>query len=171
MSAEPSNVERRILDQLAAMSVEYEVVPCDPALADTASFCRHYGYPLQSSANTIVVAERKEPGKACACVVLAHTRLDVNRKVCEVLGVRRASFAGPEQTIELTGMMIGGVTPFALPFSLPILVDALVLEQPWVIIGGGSRSMKLRVAPSALLALPTARSIDGLAMVAGAMES
>jgi hypothetical protein len=26
--------------------VPYELVPCDPALADTAAFCAAYGYPL-----------------------------------------------------------------------------------------------------------------------------
>ena len=68
-----------------------------------------------SRANTIVVAARKEPGVACACVVLATCRLDVNHAVCDLLGVRKASFASAEQTRELTGMMIGGVTPFGLP--------------------------------------------------------
>ncbi len=96
-------------------------------------------------------SRREQSGVACACVVLATTRLDVNHKVCELLGVRRASFAGADEASELTGMMIGGVTPFALPDHLPVYVDARVTQQPWVIIGGGNRSMKLRVRPDALL--------------------
>ncbi len=155
--------ESSVLQRLAATGVDYEVIPCDPELADTAVFCEHYGYPLGSSANTIVVAARKQSGVACACVVLATTRLDVNHKVCELLGVRRASFAGADETSELTGMMIGGVTPFALPDHLPVYVDARVTQQPWVIIGGGNRSMKLRVRPDALLRIPNVRVVGGLA--------
>ena len=157
-------LERRILERLDASGVEYEAIACDPELADTAAFCSHYGYPLERSANTIVVAARKEPGVACACVVLANTRLDVNHAVCAVLGVRKASFAGPDQTTALTGMMIGGVTPFELPASLPLFIDSRVLREPWVIVGGGSRSLKLRVPPTALTDLPGARPVDGLAL-------
>ena len=150
--------------RLSAIGVDYEEIPCDPELADTAAFCAHYGYALDESANTIVVAARKEPGVACACVMLATTRLDVNRRVCGLLGVRRASFAAAEQTRELTGMMIGGVTPVALPEGLPLFIDSRVLQRESVIVGGGSRSMKLRLSPAVLVALPNARVVDALAL-------
>src|SRR5437660_12841216 len=104
-------IEGRVRSLLNALGVDHTAVPCDPDLADTAAFCAHYGYPLESSANTIVLAARREPGVACACVVLATSKLDVNDKVCELLGVRKASFASEEHTREVTGMMIGGVTP------------------------------------------------------------
>lgn len=158
-------IEARVRERLDALDAAYEVIACDPELADTAAFCAHYGYPLESSANTIVVAARREPGVACACVVLATGKLDVNHKVCELLGVRKASFATAEQTRDLTGMMIGGVTPFGLPDGLPLFIDAHVMERESVIIGGGSRSMKLQVAPRALALLPSARTIDGLALM------
>ncbi len=67
----------------------------------------------------------------------------------------------------LTGMEIGGVTPFGLPDDLPVLVDARVMEPDWVILGGGNRSSKLRLAPGALRALPSLRVIEGLALVQG----
>jgi prolyl-tRNA editing enzyme YbaK/EbsC (Cys-tRNA(Pro) deacylase) len=157
-------IERHILDRLSTAGAEYEVIACNPELADTAAFCEHYGYPLERSANTIVVAARKDPNAACACVVLATTRLDVNHKVCELLGVKRASFAGADQTRKLTGMMIGGVTPFALPESLTLFVDARVTEQSWVIVGGGSRSMKLRVSPDVLVRVAGGRVVEGLTL-------
>jgi prolyl-tRNA editing enzyme YbaK/EbsC (Cys-tRNA(Pro) deacylase) len=61
-------------------------------------------------------------------------------------------------------MEIGGVTPFGLPDSLPVLVDARVMEPDWIILGGGNRSSKLRIAPDALGALPSVRVVDGLAI-------
>ncbi len=141
---------RSVLDGL---SVNAEIVDCDPELADTAAFCAHYGYPLDQSANTIVVASKRPGGVHAACVVLANTRLDVNKKVCSLLEVRKASFASAEDTADLTGMMIGGVTPFALPPQLPLYVDAAVMGRPWIILGGGSRSVKIKVDPAALLEL------------------
>ena len=141
----------------------HELIDCDPDLADTAAFCAHYGYPLEQSANTIMVASRKPEGHHAACVVLATHRLDVNKRVRGLLGVRKVSFAPPELTAEITGMMIGGVTPFALPPNLALWIDAAVMECPWVIVGGGSRSLKVKLAPEHLAALPNATVIDGLA--------
>ena len=43
-----------------------------------------------------------------------------------------------------------------LPPELPIWVDAHVMTRPEIVLGGGSRSMKVRVAPDALLGLPSA---------------
>jgi prolyl-tRNA editing enzyme YbaK/EbsC (Cys-tRNA(Pro) deacylase) len=156
-------IESRVRDRLEALAVEHETLACDPDFADTAAFCARYGVPPEQSANTIVVAARKEPGVACACVVLATCRLDVNHAVCDLLEVRKASFASAEQTRELTGMMIGGVTPFGLPEHLPLYIDARVMDQDSIVIGGGSRSMKIRLAPAGLLRLPGARVVEGLA--------
>ncbi len=51
-----------VRDALAWLGVDHEVVPCDPALADTAAFCAAYGFDPEDSANCIVVASRRPPG-------------------------------------------------------------------------------------------------------------
>lgn len=150
-------------DALDALDVAYEVMECDPNLADTAAFVEAYGVPLDRSANTIVVASKGADPIHAACIVLATTSLDVNRVVRREMGVRKASFAGADAVRDLTGMEIGGVTPFGLPDGLPVLVDARVMEPDWVILGGGNRSSKLRLAPDALRALPSVRVIEALA--------
>lgn len=160
------DIESRVREVLDHTGLSYEVIDCDPELADTAAFCAHYGYPLEQSANTIVVASRKPEGRYAACVVLATDRLDVNKRVRSLLGVRKLSFAAPELTAEVTGMLIGGVTPFALPDDLPIWVDAAVMDWDWVILGGGSRSMKVKADPRVLESLPGAEVVEGLAMAA-----
>src|ERR687888_637013 len=111
----------------------------DPALADTAAFCAHYKIPLEQSANTIIVASKKEPKQYCACLVLATTRLDVNHAVKKLMNVSRVSFASGDETVALTGMLIGGVTIFALPADLPIYVDDRIMALEWIIVGGGGR--------------------------------
>lgn len=149
---------------LGASGVAFEVMACDPDLADTAAFVQAYGVPLERSANTIVVASKGAEPRYVACVLLATTSLDVNTVVRREMGVRKASFAGPDPVRALTGMEIGGVTPFGLPADLPVLVDARVMEPDWVILGGGNRSSKLRLAPEALRTIPTVRVIGGLAV-------
>ncbi len=151
--ATPADIEARVRAAAAAFDPEHEIVDCDPALADTAEFCAHYGYPLDKSANTILVASRRPPGHNAACVVLATTRLDVNSRVRGLLGVRKVSFAPADLTMELTGMAVGGVTPFALPGGLPLYVDQRIMDLDWVILGGGSRSIKVKISPEALVEL------------------
>ena len=148
---------KRLVEALTPLGVEFELFACDPALADTAQFCAAYGFALEDSANTIVVVGKAQPRRYAACVVLAPHRLDVNRAVKARLGTRKASFAGADETRELTGMAIGGVTPFGLPSDLPVWVDGAVMTRPRVVLGGGSRSWKVIAPPSILLALPGAR--------------
>jgi prolyl-tRNA editing enzyme YbaK/EbsC (Cys-tRNA(Pro) deacylase) len=148
MSATP---EERVIQALDNLGLSYEPFTIDAQFADTAAFCEKYGYAPERTANTIIVASRKDPKQYCACTVLSHTRLDVNKKVTRLLGVSKASFANAEEMHALTGMQIGGVTPFSLPEGLPFFVDSRVMEPDWVIIGGGGRSLKIRISPQAFL--------------------
>ena len=149
---------------LDASRVEYEIFPCDPDLADTAVFCERYGYPLSVSANTILVKAKTGGERFVVCVILADTRLDVNRTVRKRLGARRVSFASAEETRAVTGMEIGGVTPIALPAELEVWVDARVMACEWVILGGGDRSHKIKVVPELFERMPAAIVVEGLAL-------
>ena len=157
----------RVRSHLEALDMPFEVMECDPALADTAAFVEAYGVPLDRSANTIVVASKGAEPTYVACVVLATTALDVNNVVRREMGVRKASFAAADPVRELTGMEIGGVTPFGLPEAIPILVDSRVMEPEWIVLGGGNRSSKLRIPPVALCRVAAVRVVDRLATERG----
>jgi prolyl-tRNA editing enzyme YbaK/EbsC (Cys-tRNA(Pro) deacylase) len=160
---ESAVIEQRVAQVLDKIGLPYEIVDIDPAFADTAQFCERYGFPLDRSANTIVVASKKEPKQYAACVVLASTRLDVNHAVRRQMNVSKLSFATADETAAITGMMIGGVTVFALPPELPIYVDEAVVQPDWIIVGGGGRSTKIKISPDALRRLPSATIVAGLA--------
>jgi prolyl-tRNA editing enzyme YbaK/EbsC (Cys-tRNA(Pro) deacylase) len=155
--------DNSLLTQLDQLGVPYEIFPCDPALADTANFCAAYGFDPEDSANTILVIGKSDPPVYAACVVLANTRLDVNRVVRQRLGTRKASFAPAEETRAITGMEIGGVTVFGLPPELPIWIDSRVMGRERIVLGGGSRSSKVIAAPEILRKLPRADVVDDLA--------
>lgn len=157
-----NEIEQRVIQVLDGLGLPYEVVPIDPAFADTAEFCERYGFAMDKSGNTIIVASKKEPRQYAACVVKATRRLDVNHAVRKLMGVARLSFATAEETMALTGMMIGGVTVFALPPELPIYVDDTLMTCDHVILGSGSRSSKIKIAPTVFTRLPSARVIPGL---------
>ena len=163
LRVEDDEIEAAVRAALDGTGVPYEAMPCDPDFADTAAFCERYGIAPEDSANTIIVVGKADPRVYVACVALATNRLDVNGLIKRRLGIRKVSFASAEETRELTGMMIGGVTAFALPPGLPLWIDERVLSRPTVILGGGSRSMKIRVSPELFRQLPGTEVVADLA--------
>ncbi|MGW1410419.1 YbaK/EbsC family protein [Streptomyces sp. NPDC002403] len=139
-------------------------VGTDPAIADTAVFVEHHGAELlDRSANCVVVAgKRGGEVTLAACLVLSHSRVDVNGAVRKQLGARKASFAPMETAVGETGMEYGGITPVGLPAAWPLLIDPAVVDEDWVLVGSGSRRGKLIVPGKALAALPGAVVVEGL---------
>ncbi|MEW2620997.1 YbaK/EbsC family protein [Streptomyces sp. NPDC048106] len=139
-------------------------VDTDPRWADTAVFVEHYGSDLtERSANCVVVAaKRAGETTLAACLALSTTRVDVNGMVRRHLGARKASFAPMETATGRSGMEYGGITPIGLPADWPLLVDAAVVDLPYVLVGSGRRRGKLLVPGKAFAELPGAVVLEGL---------
>jgi prolyl-tRNA editing enzyme YbaK/EbsC (Cys-tRNA(Pro) deacylase) len=165
-----ADIQQRIHAFLEASELGYEVMACDPELADTAVFCQRYDIPLENSVNTLLVKAKTGGERFAACVLLANTRLDVNRVVRKRLQARRVSFASADETRELTGMEIGGVTPICLPLELPLWIDQRVMEARYVILGGGNRASKIKISPHIFDQVPSSTIVDGLAMIPPAAQ-
>ncbi len=153
-----------LVQRLDSLGLPYEIFPCDPELADTQIFAERYHVALENCANTILVKSKTGESKFAACVVLATCRLDVNHTIRKKLGARKASFASADETMRLTGMVVGGVTAIGLPDNLPLWVDGAVMDRPLIVIGGGSRSWKVRIAPRVFDFTPNTEIVGGLAI-------
>ncbi|PZT75267.1 MULTISPECIES: YbaK/EbsC family protein [unclassified Streptomyces] len=139
-------------------------VDTDPEIADTAAFVAHHGAELlDHSANCVVLSGRRGADVTfAACLVLSHSRVDVNGVARKHLGLRKARFASMDTAVGETGMEYGGITPVGLPAGWPLLIDSAVVDEEWVLIGSGSRRGKLIVTGKALAALPGAEVVEGL---------
>ncbi len=165
MFADSEAIEARVRAVLTDLGIkDWEWIAIDPQYGDTADFCAQYGYDLPHSANTIIVASKRGAAAFSGCIVRASDRLDVNRRVRHLMGVSRASFASAEETMELTGMMIGGVTALALPDGLPIYACERLLEMDYIILGAGSRSGKVKMPPHELSKLPGLEFVEELSL-------
>ena len=161
----PGEIEKRVRAALDEFGIAgWEWIEIDPQYGDTSDFCNQYGYDLPHCANTIIVASKRGPAAYCAGIVRGCNRLDVNRRVRGLMRMSRASFASAEETGTVTGMMIGGVTALALPKRLPIYADARLLKMDYVVLGAGSRSGKVKIAPRELEKLPGLEFIEGLSI-------
>jgi prolyl-tRNA editing enzyme YbaK/EbsC (Cys-tRNA(Pro) deacylase) len=161
--------ETRVFEFLERHGIPFRRLEIDPEFADTEAFCARYGIAPEISGNTIIVASRREPKRHAACVVTATMRLDVNHRVREILEAGKLSFATADETLALTGMLLGGVTPFDLPADVPILIDATIRDLPEIVLGSGGRSSKVRLAPADLGRLPAVRFVNGLGVPRGSI--
>ena len=53
-------IEAKIEKFLNEIGIKYEIMPCDPQLADTEDFCNYYNIPKSNSGNTIIIASKKD---------------------------------------------------------------------------------------------------------------
>ena len=153
----------KIRQFLESTKLEFEVMDCDPELADTKIFCKEYGIDLKDSVNAILVKTKTGELKYAACALLATTRLDINRTIRKKLGARKVSFANIEETAKLTVMEIGGVTPLSLPISLPLWVDSKVMQRHCIVLGVGNRSSKIKISPKIFNYTHNTEIVEGLA--------
>ena len=155
--------DNNVVQSLKKLGVGYELIYIDPSYSDTNAFCERYGYPPEQTCNTILVTSKKGIKKYATCVVLATRKLDVNKRVKKLLAVPKVSFASSEEMVALTGMQVGGMTPIGLPSGLPVYVDAEIMAREWVILGGGSRDLKIKASPEIFEKLG-AQVVSGLAL-------
>jgi prolyl-tRNA editing enzyme YbaK/EbsC (Cys-tRNA(Pro) deacylase) len=156
----PGELDPSVAQAIKSLGITCEVLPCNPEWADTDVFCANYNIPRDRAANTILVASKGEPKQYAACLVLANTKLDVNHAVSRLMGIKRLSFASAVETKAVTGQSIGGVTVFALSESIPVYIDSRVMAADSVIVGGGNRSTKIKMAPEELRKIPRVTVAD-----------
>ena len=133
------------------------VAKIDPALADTASFCKNYDISPSIGTNCLVLeAKRGDKVWYAACLILAPDMADVNGAIRKQLDARKVSFAPKYVALKLTSMEYGGVTPVGLPKDWPILIDNAVMQHEIVIAGGGIRDSKLAIKTVSFRSLPNA---------------
>jgi prolyl-tRNA editing enzyme YbaK/EbsC (Cys-tRNA(Pro) deacylase) len=147
-----------------AHAAEVAVVEIDPAVADTAAMSEAYDLGMDTGANCVVVAGKREGAeRVAACLVRADTRADVNTVVKRALDVRKCSFLSMERAVEESGMEYGGITPVGLPATWRLLVDSRVLDIDVAVIGSGVRRSKLLIPGRLAGELPGAEVIEGMA--------
>ena len=70
------------------------------------------------------------------------------KKVGKALGIERPRTANPQEILEKTGFICGGVPSFG--YSATFLIDPKVMEKEVVYSGGGSEKSLIRISPQEL---------------------
>lgn len=107
------------------------------------------GIPLGGLLRTIVV--RRGDDDYLFVLVPAGRRFDWP-KLRAHLRVRRLTLPDAEEARAVTGYERYTITPFGSTRAWPVVVDATVMDEPIVSVGGGAFGVNLHLSPSDLVA-------------------
>ncbi len=105
----------------------------------------------------------EQGGAAEPLLVIANGTARVDyRSVAGVVGLtrKRVRLADAVTMEAITGYPVGGVPPLGHPQPLRTLIDRRVLAEPEVYAGGGALNALLRIAPSEIVRLTGAETVD-----------
>jgi Cys-tRNA(Pro) deacylase len=132
---------------IAVLGVPFSVVQIGH-VTSAAEAAMAAGVPLEALLRTIVV--RRGADDHLLVVAPASRQFDWT-KLRAHLGVSRLSLPDAAAAKEITGYERGTITPFGAPANLPVIVDAAVLSQERVSIGGGAHGVQLQLTPADLI--------------------
>ena len=144
------------IDAATASGIPFEVVRTRPAGSAEES-AELQGIPLRSLLRTIVV--RRAADDYLFVLVPGGRRFDWP-KLRAHLGVKRMTMPDADEARQITGYERGAITPFGAATALPVIIDAVALDEPLVAVGGGARGVNRHLAPRDLDETLAAEIVD-----------
>ena len=122
----------------------------------TAESSRQLGVPEHEVVKTLVMQdERAQP-----LIVLMHGDRQVSTKnLAREIGAKSVEPCKPEVAQRHSGYLVGGTSPFGTRKTMPVWVEAGVLELPRILINGGRRGFLVGIEPRVLTELLGARPV------------
>jgi len=152
----PDPVDSPAVAAVRAIGVAHHVVTTEAA-GSAEEAARLQGIPLDALLRTIVVRRGDDD---YVFVVLGAGRQFSWPKLRAHLGVSRLSLPDADEAQAATGYVRYTITPFGSTRAWPVYIDAAVLGQPVVSIGGGVRGTSLHLAAPDLVSALGATVVD-----------
>jgi Cys-tRNA(Pro)/Cys-tRNA(Cys) deacylase len=105
------------------------------------------GLKASSVFKTLVVA--LDSGEHVVALVSSQNKLNMKR-VAKVAKAKKATMADVNKVHNMTGYILGGVSPFGQKKRLKTFVDESARTQDLIYVSGGRRGLELAIAPSLL---------------------
>ncbi|MBX6317204.1 Cys-tRNA(Pro) deacylase [Pigmentiphaga sp.] len=116
----------------------------------TAESARQLGVDEHAVIKTLIM----EDEDAKPLVILMHGDREVSTKnLARQIGVKKVAPCKPEVAQRHSGYLVGGTSPFGTRKSMPVYVEATVLELPRILINGGRRGYLVGIDPRELVRL------------------
>ena len=94
-------------------------------------------------------------------LVLMHGNRKVSTKnLARQIGAKSVEPCLPEVANRQSGYLVGGTSPFATRRSMPVYIEATILELPKILINGGRRGYLVGLDPQVCVALLSAQMVQ-----------
>lgn len=122
----------------------------------TAESARQLGVPEREVVKTLVMQDEK----ARPLIVLMHGDRQVSLKeLARQIPCKKVEPCKPEVAQRHSGYMVGGTSPFGTRKTMPVFLEASILELPKICINGGRRGYLVGIDPRVLPELIGARPV------------
>ena len=122
----------------------------------TAESARQLGIDEHHVVKTLVM----EDEQAKPLIVLMHGDRTVSTKnLARQIGAKRVEPCKPEGASRHSGYLVGGTSPFGTKKSMPVYVEASILELDSIYLNGGRRGYLVSLEPRVLTALLDAKPV------------
>lgn len=145
MSKAPSTNATRLLKQAGVPYTEHLYRYEDKG--GTAVSARELGLDEHAVIKTLVM----EDEKGAPLIILMHGDREVSTKeLARQIGAKSVQPCRPEVANKHSGYLVGGTSPFGTKKTMPVYVEASVLELARIWINGGSRGFLVGMDPREL---------------------
>jgi Cys-tRNA(Pro)/Cys-tRNA(Cys) deacylase len=143
----------RAIQFLKRKNIPFEVIRYDHMKKGAVFASRSIKFPLEKIVKTLVA----DIGASRYILVLTpgHRRVSPKR-LAEAHGVKRAALSDSATAVRTTGYKLGGISPFGIRHSLPVIMEKTLLDHNKVAINGGQRGIMLVMTPADII-----RVVDG----------
>jgi Cys-tRNA(Pro) deacylase len=94
-------------------------------------------------------------------VVLMHGNRKVSTKnLARQIGAKSVEPCAPEVANRHSGYLVGGTSPFGTKRSMPVFIEASILEIDRILINGGRRGYLIGIDPQVCVTLLGAKSVQ-----------
>ena len=94
-------------------------------------------------------------------VVLMHGNRKVSTKnLARQIGAKSVEPCAPEVANRHSGYLVGGTSPFGTRKTMPVYIEASILELPRILINGGRRGYLVGMAPQVCVDLLSAKPVQ-----------
>lgn len=93
-------------------------------------------------------------------VVLMHGNRKVSTKnLARQIGAKTVEPCAPEVANRHSGYLVGGTSPFGTRKTMPVFIEATILDQPKILINGGRRGYLVGLSPQVCVDLLGAKPV------------
>lgn len=96
---------------------------------------------------TLLISLNADPRKLGVCILPVSSELNL-KFAAKAHGAKKAQLADPAIAEQMTGYVVGGISPFGMKRTLPCILDEQAMHHSTIYTSGGRRNLEVEFNPA-----------------------